>query len=327
MADNQALLLTIERIQRQLVNLQNQKMIDLAKVYRSGIAQFDADIEIIAQKIADGVSKRQLMNTPEYKRLIDGTARALNEFSAYLGVDMRQEAQRFVALGYDDSIALLKSEAGDIAAVFRGLPTEALSALGQYANPGQPLYNRLQELAPQSVDKIANTIFDMIGKGYNPRTIGKFISDSYGLGLTDALRMMRTVQIYSYRDASHLNYQANRDVVRGWIWNAKLDSATCMSCVAQHGSFHNVDEKLNDHHNGRCVAVPVTILSGEPFIKEGAGEKWFEQLPESTQKQMMGGGKWQAWKDGKFRFDQLSTTQDNDVYGPMKTEASLKELS
>ena len=65
MPDNVALLATIERIRNNLIKLQNQKMIDMARVYRNGTARFDADIELIAQKIADGASKRELMNTPE----------------------------------------------------------------------------------------------------------------------------------------------------------------------------------------------------------------------------------------------------------------------
>lgn len=325
MPDNVALLATIERIRNNLIKLQNQKMIDMARVYRNGTARFDADIELIAQKIAEGASKRELMNTPEYRRLIDGTAKALQEYSAYLTVDLQQEGQRFVQLGYDDSVAMLRAETGDVAAVFRGVPQEALDALGRYADPGKPLYKRLQELAPQSVDNITNMILDQVGKGLNPVTIAKNINNAYGLGLTDALRMMRTVQIYSYRDASHINYQANSDVVRGWVWNAKLDDRTCMSCVAQHGSFHSVDEKLNDHHNGRCVAVPVTIM-GTPFAQDGDGEKWFRSQPEGTQKIMMGEAKYQAWKDGAFSFDKLSTVQDNDVFGKMRTEASLKRI-
>jgi len=139
------------------------------------------------------------------------------------------------------------------------------------------------------------------------------------------MRMMRTVQIYSYRDASHLNYQNNRDVVDGWIWYAKLDGLTCMSCVAMHGTFHSVDERLNDHHNGRCVAVPVTRLS-DPFIKEGDGKSWFEQQPEGMQKKMMGAGKYDAWKAGKFDISQLSKEQNNDVFGLMRSETPLKDL-
>jgi hypothetical protein len=117
----------------------------------------------------------------------------------------------------------------------------------------------------------------------------------------------------------------NSDVVDGWIWTAKLDGATCMSCVAQHGSFHPVNERLNDHHNGRCVAIPVTKLS-KPFIEEGAGKSWFDVQPEAVQKQMMGTAKWDAYKANKFDFNKLSLDKHNDVFGDMKTEASLKDL-
>ena len=60
MPDNAALLATIERIRNNLIKLQNQKMIDMARVYRNGTARFDADIELIAQKIAEGGCRRSL---------------------------------------------------------------------------------------------------------------------------------------------------------------------------------------------------------------------------------------------------------------------------
>jgi len=59
---------------------------------------------------------------------------------------------------------------------------------------------------------------------------------------------------------------------------------------------------------------------------EKGGEDWFSNLSEAQQKQMMGIEKWKAWKDGKFKLGQLSADHQDDVYGAMKSEASLKDL-
>ena len=320
------LLQTIERIQRELDRLQNSTMGTLVRAYRDATRQFDADIDIISNKIAEGVSKAELIKTREYQRLIEGTEIALREFSAYLSVDLRTQAEAMLRRGEADAVALLNSEIGDITLNFRRVPLEAMRELGNYLDPGKPLYNRLQQLAPFTLDEITSDIFGMIGRGFNPRVIARRITNSYGIGLTNSMRMMRTVQIYSYRNASHANYAANADVVEGWTWYARLDGKTCMSCVAQHGTFHPVTETLKDHHNGRCTPIPKTILTRTPFIQAGAGQKWFEQLSDAAQQDMMGASKWQAWKDGKFDFSSLSTTHTDDVYGDMLTEASLKSL-
>ena len=314
-----------DRIRANLVKLQNQSMVDLARVYRSNIRQFDSDIELLSSKIAEGTTKADIQKLREYQRLVNESTQALKDYQSYMTLNLRNEADRFIKLGVDDARALLSSQLGVFGLTFNMLRPEQLAALGDYVLPGKPLYNRLQLLAPSTVDGVVQSILDQVGKGFNPKVIARRITNAFGMGLTDSMRMMRTVQIYSYRDASHANYMNNSDVVDGWIWTAKLDGATCMSCVAQHGSFHKVNERLNDHHNGRCVAIPVTKLS-KPFIEEGAGKSWFDAQPEAVQKQMMGPGKYDAYKTSKFDFNQLSTTQNNDVFGKMKTEASLKDL-
>jgi hypothetical protein len=147
------------------------------------------------------------------------------------------------------------------------------------------------------------------------------------MGLNDAVRMMRTVQVYAYRDANQASYQVNSDIVRGWYWMAQLDDATCESCISMHGTFHSVDETLDDHFQGRCGMLPATILSNSnPLGSDTAGEDWFKGLPDSQQKAIMGPGKWQAWKDDKFDFSQLSKQVDNDVFGTMRTASTLKDL-
>ena len=41
---------------------------------------------------------------------------------------------------------------------------------------------------------------------------------------------------------------------------------------------------------------------------------------------MIGDSKYAAFKEDKFTFDQLSKTYQDDVYGEMRGEASLKDL-
>ena len=97
-----------------------------------------------------------------------------------------------------------------------------------------------------------------------------------------------------------------------------------MSCIALHGQVFPVGTLCDDHHNGRCAMLPYVKGMDNPVNQ--TGEQWFNKQSESTQKNMMGDAKWQAWKDGKFEFGQLSKEYYDDVYGNMKGEASLKSL-
>jgi hypothetical protein len=266
MPDNTELLRTIERIQKELKDLQDKKMVDLATTFRAGTERFDSDIQLISEKIAGGISKAELRKLPEYKRLVLETNRALNDYAGYLSYDIRKEASQFVQYGNRDAETLMRLSSGDVAAMFRQLSPEQLAALGNYINPGRPLYNRLQMLSETTVNGITQTMFDMIAGGYNPKQIARNITNAYGVGLTDSMRMMRTAQIYSYRDATAANYQANSDVVKGWIWTAKLDSATCFpmgTLVRTQNGYKPIEEiKTGDlvvTHTGKLKHVTQTM--------------------------------------------------------------------
>lgn len=145
-----------------------------------------------------------------------------------------------------------------------------------------------------------------------------------GLPLVWALTSVRTLQNYLYREATRLNYANNDEIIDGWIWIAKLDSRTCLSCWSKHGSYHSVDEVLRDHHNGRCSQLPVPKNIPKPSILTGESE--FNKLTQKQQIDLMGMTRYTAYKKGKFSFDDLSRPYDDHIYGTMYRQASLKEL-
>jgi hypothetical protein len=209
-------------------------------------------------------------------------------------------------------------------AKFKGLDAGVMRYLLDYLQKDGPLYKRLDLITTSTVDKVIAQIVDGVSLGRNPRVIASLVQDAFGGGLTDALRNTRTVQLWSYRDSARANYTATDGIVTGWIWYAELDADTCLSCVAQHGTIHDLDETLDDHYNGRCAALPYIEQFGNPV--EQNGQDWFDSLPEAQQQQMMGSEKHGAYRDGKFEFGQLSAQFENEIYGTMRSEASLKSL-
>ena len=317
----------LEQIRKSLDANQRKALLRVVQSYKSSVKYLDSDIDLLVKELSGAqMSVRDVQKLKAYQRLMGNSAEALQQFASYLGIELRNEIDAMHIAGARDSVAVLGAYGKDIQALIRRVNPEQLAALRKYVDPGMPLYNRLQQFGKYSADYISQMILEGVKAGKNPVYIAKAIVDAEGMGLNDAVRMMRTVQVYAYRDANQASYQANSDIVRGWVWFAQLDDATCESCIAMHGTFHTVDETLDDHHNGRCTMLPQTILTRENTIPEGAGEAWFKGLPESQQQQIMGPGKWQAWKEDKFDFSQLSKQVDNDVFGTMRTASSLKDL-
>lgn len=281
-------------------------------------------LAIAEQALRENLTAAQVRRLSDFRDLERAAAAELRDFSGLLIGEIVAGSVAAAALGSRHAQALLFAAiAGGPARDkrLRALSVEALDVITEFVRVGSPLRQRIELLAPFHAQRVADALIDAIAKGWNPRKTASAIQDVFGNGLTDALRMTRTAQLYAYRESTRQTYDLNG--VDGWQWYANLDGKTCMSCVAMHGTVHDNEERLNDHHNGRCVMIP--IVDGQTFVS-GTGQAWFEQLPEAQQAEQMGRARWEAWQAGRFEFSKLSRERADDVYGQMRSEASLKEL-
>lgn len=301
----------------------------LVSAYRGIYDTIVSRIDNIVLKIKDGgeLSVGQVRKLKEYERLLSEVEQQLTGYGAFARSEISEAAKIALQMGEEDGRQLIATALGDITFVPRlhSLHSDAIESLLGFLDPSGPLYERLNALPGYTAEQIAQAILNGVGLGQNPQVIARAITNAFGMALTDSMRMMRTAQLYAYREANRASYLANSDVVKGWQWYAHIPGA-CMSCVAMHGSIHSLDERLNDHYNGKCISLPVTILYPDGHIQEGAGKQWFDGLTEAEQRKLMGNGKFEAWKNGKFNFEQLSTMRPDAVYGDMRIETGLLEL-
>lgn len=200
----------------------------------------------------------------------------------------------------------------------------AVRNLINYADSA-PMQAALGQYAPYHAQQLADVAVMGISRGWNPRRIASAMRAYVRqMPLSDADRIMRTAQVWSYRQANVEAWRQNSQVVQGWYWRAALDDRSCIGCISQHGTRHSLDEVLNDHHRGRCLMVP--IVPGRQLPPENAGQLWFEGLSPHAQQMRMGTGRWLAWQDGAFGFGQLSRPYQDPIYGEMRTHTSLSDL-
>jgi hypothetical protein len=304
----------------------NKALNQIIQAYGSMYQRLQDKIKVLTLEMAniENLTAANIRKLDSYKSLIVSIEKELTKFQGYAGTVMQQAANDAIKSGVTNARLLTLAGNPAVAVSFKNLNPKAIENLISYFGEGSALMKRLDLLAGENALRVAQTIIDNVALGKNPKTIAGLIKNSLGGGLTDALRMTRTVQIYSYREANRASYLANSDIVDGWYWYANLGANCCMSCVSMHGTFHTNDETLDDHHNGECSMLPKTIGSENPFTQ--SGEDWFKEQPETMQKQMMGDSKFEAWASGKFEFNQLSKETENDVYGMMRTVTPLKEL-
>lgn len=294
----------------------------LAKTYHQLYLRLTPKLDsfLLALSQIEAPTNGQIMRLAQYKNLISALESELTKYSAYVEVEIRNTSMASVEMAVKQTESFLKA-AGY--AMPRSLPTNAIYSMLGFLQEDSPLWERLGKLAGTNAQKVADALLEGIAFGYNPAKTAKMFENVMGGGLTDAMRMTRTAQLYASREASRAMYVANDDVIDGWIWWSSLDSDTCMACAVEHGTFHTNDESMDSHYNCRCTSIPV-VKGYDDKIQ--TGEEWFSGLSEKEQRDMMGNSAFDAWKDGKFELSDMATRRHDDVYGEMLTQTPLSEL-
>lgn len=259
------------------------------------------------------------------RRVQEGLAaagRALEDLAELTGTTISDDAARALGLGVDGEIAMIGAQLPAGRSVVRVDDAQIAAMLGRTTQQITAVS------APISVETAAAIQAELARGmivGDSPReaarrmmvaTEGRFTG-----GLTRALNISRTEMLDAMRTAQHATDQVNAGVLAGWTWGAHLDSRTCGSCVAMHGTEWPLTEPGPiDHHSGRCARLPRTKTWSElgfPGIPEpdlglvDAGE-WFDGLTEPEQVGILGKRGHEEWAAGRFPMDQWATRKSND---------------
>lgn len=180
----------------------------------------------------------------------------------------------------------------------------------------------------------------LLGEGY-PGIVRRLTQGLDVFSRREAVTLARTYIQAANVEAQRQVFEANRDVVRGWIWQATIDNRTCLLCAALDGREYGWDEPhppMPRHPRCRCLRRPKTITwrelgidldeleqaarpytvrdpgsideGGKRTIREvgfhkGDFASWFEKQPESVQVQIVGPGRLELIRQGKAGFREL----------------------
>lgn len=320
-------LVTARNYQAQLAAAERASTQRLINSYVSSWERLEAMLNALLLQIGPNTPTRgQLVRMERYRALMAQITAELASLQGLTGAEIG-EAGRLITIGERAARELMSLQiAGStqVAARFNVLPVDAIRTVLGFLDPTGPLFDRLRMLTGVNAQIVADALIQGITLGYNPRKIAALVRGAFGRGLADALRFVRTAQLWSYREANRASMVANQSVLDGWVWHASFDKRTCMSCIAMHGSIHPVDESLNDHHNGRCVAIPLVKGFTNPVTE--TGEQWFRRQSEATQRALMGRQFYEAWTSGAFDLAQMTTQHYDEVYGNMRVQTPLWQL-
>ena len=318
------------------VDLLNRVTREYLKAYKR-LREKIKTLQLAATAVPDQASLFSLAAT---QSLLAGIRTEIGRFSSILADDLDTAIAFEVKRAGLDALGAVQAslpgtEAAQVALGWARIAPKHVYEMFAFTDPKGPLYANLNFRFGDAVaDLTREHLMQGFMVGMHSTQIAELIYQATGMGLNWALNTARTATLWAYRSATHLNYQQNSDIIRGWIWMSARDRRTCMSCIALHGTKHSISEIQADHHSGRCYSIPILASYEELGIPDVAkesleiesGEAWFKKLPESRQREMMGPAMYRAWKDGAFMFSQLSQIYYDPVYGKMHREASLKSI-
>lgn len=315
-----------QQFRRQLAEEAEAEARRLAKAYREQLRRLDEQLAL-AKLAGEGA----LYSARSIERVREQVTAALNGMTGEIEARSRDAEAMGTAIG---SKAGKKAMTDAVGVSFNQPSVEQIRSLVGYVD--SPAFQAaMNGYGRYHGDAVADIILDGVSRGVDPvktaRSVSKYTKD---VPLSDALRTVRTVQIWSARQGSHEIFRANEDVLNGWMWSAARDGHVCMCCRVQDGKIFPLTATLNDHHLGRCGPVPVARSWRELGFEGGSevldgyetGIQRFEAFTDAEQIAEMGRAAWKAWKDERFNLEDYAVSYDNAIYGPMMTEASLVQL-
>lgn len=285
----------IERLTAELEGqgpISEWRLVELER-YRELLAQVRAEIEGYNADVADEVTGFQV----DYGRL---------------GVEMAGE-----------QLTAAYWQAGRVATSFNRLPLEAVQVMAGLTADGSPLAERLASVFPETAAAIGRALIEATALGQGPRETARLLSRVMEGPLWKALRLARTEQLRSFREAARQQYQAS-GLVSGYRRIAAHQLRTCLACLFADGTIYPVETAFESHVNCRCSLVP--IVMGLPEVIWPNGQQWFVGLPADQQQVMMGPAAYAAWQGGQIQLGDFVQRHTDSTWGNSLQTATLAEL-
>ncbi len=284
-----------------------------------------------------------LFRQERYHRLLQQAEAEILKFTKVAGGAITLEQERAIEAAQAEADALMREALGpppvpNVSATFTRLSRGAVQDLVGFSSDGSPLGKLLGELPGEAGQGVRKALITGVALGQNPRVIARECRKALGGNLARALTISRTEVLRAYREASHRTYEANADILEGWVWRSARGSRTCAACFAKDdGTVHPLEERLTDHPNGRCHPICRSrswsdllgpgfedIPDTRPPLTTGADA--FEKLSDADKQKVLGGAGFQAYKAGKVSLRDFGGTRSSKVWGTSPRVKSLKEI-
>lgn len=336
----------------------------VAKKHRAALAKRNADasermyqawqivmedlrprIDAITARIEEARAAGQTVNPAwlyqqaRYRELLDGARSGFDQYANFVYQEtsglQRDAADRAIDAAYElarGAFGGMKADPDSPVVLIRP-GAEELKDLVGFLGDGSPLSRLFSSFGAEAARGIGAALTAGIVTGRSPIEIARSIRQAAGIPRIRAETIARTELHRAFRSATQRTFEANSDVISGWIWHAAQQRRTCAACWAMHGTFHPVTEILHGHVRCRCAMLPQTKTFEElgiagvqdERITVPLGADLFDRLSDADQRFILGKGKFDLFKSGDITLADLVTRHKNPIWGDSYQEATIKQ--
>lgn len=286
--------------------------------------------------LPDVVTRQWVTDLPAYQQLVRVAEAGIDDVTTQAVRAIQWRVAEAAQLGKPAADALTAASIGPQGAqlaatgAFGQVNIAAVTQLVGQLQASSPLVN-LPGLKGPAIEQMQSQLVRGLANGQHSRTIAREITRTTDIPAARAQTIARTEVHRAYREANRAAYQAN-PMVGAWRWLSTAGPRTCSACYAMTGTVHSLDEPMGSHPNCRCTQLPVVSNTAMaalgidmPDIHYPTGEELFADQPESVQREVLGAGKYEAYKAGKITLADTVHVRETKEWGTTRSTASLAE--
>lgn len=322
MKNNAEIFEIVEKFRAEILRKERESSVRMLREYGKVYLTLKAQLEKLTDQIriagekGEEISPAWLFRQERFRTLLAEIAAEMKRFSRFANGEITKTQKEAIRTATKSAQAQLKG----LGATWSRLPALEVEQQIGFLSDGSPLSKLLDQFGPDAREHASGLLIEAVALGYNPnKTAQKMRAALKGAligGLTRATRISRTETMRAYREATTENFRANADILDGWIWIATLAQRTCPACLALHGTFHTLDERMTSHVNCRCTQAAAIAGESSPVPQKGA--EWFADQTDRFQRDFFKDmpGAFEAYQSGELALEAFVGRRDNRTWGP-----------
>lgn len=327
MATNELDTVTLHQIYvgRYSTSVANRLIAILNKADKSLIAQ----VEEVLREAPDGFKARRL------ESLLVSINNLLKTLYGEVGNELKFSLRQFAKNESHFNLALMQGAAARArvtASLASVSPNTVYAAAMARPFQGVLLKEALAGIEAGIAKKIREAIRMGIVEGQTNAQMVRAIMGSKANGYADGLldwsrrsidSLVRTAVNHTSNVARQESYDANSDILRGWIYVATLDGRTTLKCASLSGKEFPIGKgPMPPQHWGcRSTSIPLLIgqdkLIGQRASKDGPVDAnlsftdWLRNQPEGVQDDILGPTRAELFRTKKIQIDRFTDARGN----------------